>query len=74
MPFVLGLGIFLGYFPRLNRRNAAGDAGDDYHKPMGGDIGTLPSPQQTQGPILMHELGLTERSELDSQALQGFAR
>ena len=71
IPFVLRLGIILGYFLRSNGKIAAGDVGDDDHtKPIGGDISTLPSPQQTQGPMPMHELWMTERSELDSQPLQ----
>lgn len=70
IPFVLGLGIFLGCFLRPNRRNAAGDVGDDNHKPMKGDYGNLPSPQQTYGLIPMQELGPTETGrELDSYAL-----
>lgn len=65
--WVLGMGILLGYFLHSGRRNAAGD---DYHEPIVGDIGTLPSAQQAHGQIAFREMGLMEGRELDSQALQ----
>lgn len=65
--WVLGMGILLGYFLHSGRRNAAGD---DYHEPIVGDVGTLPSAQQAHGRIALREIGLMEGRELDSQALQ----